>query len=187
MRWTGRQNWKAAYFSRFGYSVIDDSRSMILTEDGWVEARKGEGDDFYFFGYGHDYLDCLKDFYYLTGRTPMLPRFALGNWWSRYYKYTEESYLALMDRFEQEAIPFTVAVIDMDWHLVDVDPKYRQVNGPVIHGTGNSSPIRRHFLQTLPQAWHEDDVKCLPGGWGFRLMKRCMRIWLKMSGVDLGA
>ena len=53
----------------------------------------------------------------------MLPRFALGNWWSRFYRYNEESYLSLMDRFEQENLPFTVAVIDMDWHLVDIDPK----------------------------------------------------------------
>ena len=54
----------------------------------------------------------------------MLPRFALGNWWSRYYEYTEASYLELMNRFDEEGIPFTVAVIDMDWHLVNIDPKY---------------------------------------------------------------
>ena len=29
-----------------------------------------------------------------------------------------------MERFKQEGIPFSVAVIDMDWHLVDIDPKY---------------------------------------------------------------
>ena len=30
-----------------------------------------------------------------------------------------------MTRFEKEEIPFSVGVIDMDWHLVeDVDPKY---------------------------------------------------------------
>jgi hypothetical protein len=29
-----------------------------------------------------------------------------------------------MDRFKEEKIPFSVAVIDMDWHLVEeVDPK----------------------------------------------------------------
>lgn len=110
--------------SRFGYSVLDDSKSMLLTEDGWVEPRLSEGQDLYFFGYGHDYLECLKDFTYLCGKTPMLPRYALGNWWSRYYQYTEDSYLELMDRFEEENLPFTVAVIDMDWHLVDIDPKY---------------------------------------------------------------
>lgn len=54
----------------------------------------------------------------------MLPRYALGNWWSRYYKYSEESYMELMDKFDEKNIPFTVAVIDMDWHQVDVDPKY---------------------------------------------------------------
>ena len=55
----------------------------------------------------------------------MLPRYALGNWWSRYYSYTEDSYKELVTRFEKEEIPFSVGVIDMDWHLVeDVDPKY---------------------------------------------------------------
>ena len=110
--------------SRFGYSLIDDSRSQILLSDGWIEPRKKGVKDLYFFGYGHDYKEALNDFYYLCGKTPMLPRFALGNWWSRYYKYTENSYMELMDRFDKKNLPFTVAVIDMDWHVTDVDPKY---------------------------------------------------------------
>lgn len=110
--------------SKNGFTVLDDSRSLVLTEDGWVEPRTGGGIDIYFFGYGREYLDCLRDFYRLCGKTPMLPRFALGNWWSRYHKYTEESYLELMERFQREQLPFSVAVIDMDWHLVDIDPKY---------------------------------------------------------------
>lgn len=110
--------------SKFGYSMLDDSKSQVILEDGWIEPRKKGIQDLYFFGYGHDYKDALKDFYYLCGKTPMLPRFALGNWWSRYYAYSEESYMALMERFDKEKLPFTVAVIDMDWHLVDIDPKY---------------------------------------------------------------
>lgn len=110
--------------SRFGYTLVDDSISLLLEEDGRVEPRAQEGLDLYFFGYGHDYLNCLKDFYHLCGRTPLLPRYALGNWWSRYYRYSEEEYKALMERFEREQIPFSVAVIDMDWHLVDIDPQY---------------------------------------------------------------
>ncbi|MFT4005611.1 MAG: glycoside hydrolase family 31 protein [Lacrimispora sp.] len=110
--------------SRYGFSVLDDSQSQVICEDGWVEPRKKGIHDLYFWGYGHDYKECLKDFYYLCGKTPMVPRYALGNWWSRYYKYTEDSYLELMDRFEKENLPFTIAVIDMNWHLVDVDPSY---------------------------------------------------------------
>lgn len=110
--------------SRFGYSLVDDSRSQVLLPDGWIEPRRKGIKDLYFFGYGHDYKEVLHDFYRLCGKTPMLPRFALGNWWSRYYKYSEESYNELMDKFQEKNIPFTVAVIDMDWHVTDVDPKY---------------------------------------------------------------
>ena len=52
------------------------------------------------------------------------PRFALGNWWSRYHPYTAQEYIELMTRFESEGIPFSVSVLDMDWHVVDVDPSY---------------------------------------------------------------
>ena len=110
--------------SRNGISILDDSGSQILKEDGWIEPRRKGILDFYFWGYGHNYRKALNDFYRLCGKTPMLPRFALGNWWSRFYRYSEESYLNLMDRFSREKLPFTVAVIDMDWHLVEIDPKY---------------------------------------------------------------
>ena len=89
-----------------------------------VEVRPKDSIDFYFFGYGHRYQEAVKDLYYLCGKTPLLPRWVFGNWWSRYHRYTEKEYKELMERFEQERIPFSVAVVDMDWHLVDIDPKY---------------------------------------------------------------
>ena len=110
--------------SRNGFSVLDDSRSLVIREDGWVEPRKEGGVDIYFFGYGHQYEKCLQDFYRLTGNTPLLPRYTLGNWWSRYHKYSAEESKNLIRRFQKEEIPFSVSVIDMDWHLVDIDPKY---------------------------------------------------------------
>lgn len=109
--------------SRNGYSILDDSASLLL-EDGWFAPRSPDSTDLYFFGYGRSYRECLQDFYRLTGNTPLLPRFTLGNWWSRYHRYTADGYKALMERFAAEAIPFSVAVLDMDWHLVDIDPKF---------------------------------------------------------------
>ena len=106
--------------SRSGFSVLDDSRAIVLTEDGRFLPREHTEQDLYFFGYGLDHTACLQDFYRLSGATPMLPRYALGNWWSRYHEYTEESYLRLMDRFQAAGIPLSVAVIDMDWHLTHV-------------------------------------------------------------------
>lgn len=110
--------------SQGGFAVMDDSETVLLEENGWLSERTPGGKDFYLFAYGHQYRRAIQDFYRLTGRTPMIPRYALGNWWSRYYPYTETTYQDLMRRFDKEQIPFSVAVIDMDWHLVDIDPKY---------------------------------------------------------------
>ncbi|MFD7819173.1 TIM-barrel domain-containing protein [Streptomyces sp. NPDC059785] len=109
--------------AREGYAVLDDSRSLLLTDDGWVAPRDGSRTDLYVFAYGHDYTEAVRAFHALSGPVPLLPRWALGNWWSRYHRYTDDEYLALMERFEAEGLPFSVAVLDMDWHVVDIDAK----------------------------------------------------------------
>lgn len=108
--------------SREGYAQVDDTHSMLFDGTGWVAQRMpGDRIDGYLFGYGHDYRGAVKALYQLSGDQPVLPRWALGNWWSRYYAYTQEGYLQLMDKFRKEDVPLSVAVIDMDWHLVDDD------------------------------------------------------------------
>lgn len=112
--------------STYGFSVVDDSNSVLLSADGWISARPEAGPrgraDLYLFGHGRDFAAALRDYHRLTGPAPVVPRYALGNWWSRYWPYTEDEYLSVMDRFEAARIPLSVAVIDMDWHVVDVDP-----------------------------------------------------------------
>ena len=118
--------------SRNGFSVLDDSNTLVLEEDGWVGVRKENTTDVYFFGYGYDYIAAVQDLYSLTGVPPLLPAYALGNWWSRYHAYTQQEYLDLVRRFREEDIPFSVGVVDMDWHLVDVDvpsPVPNDLNG----------------------------------------------------------
>ena len=118
--------------SRNGFSVLDDSHTLVLEEDGWVGVRKENTTDVYFFGYGYDYIAAVQDLYSLTGVPPLLPAYALGNWWSRYHAYTQQEYLDLVRRFREEDIPFSVGVVDMDWHLVDVDvpsPVPNDLNG----------------------------------------------------------
>ncbi|MEF8883429.1 MAG: TIM-barrel domain-containing protein, partial [Halapricum sp.] len=48
-----------------------------------------------------------------------VPRWALGNWWSRYADYSAEELRDLMDRFREEDIPLSVCVLDMDWHVTE--------------------------------------------------------------------
>lgn len=166
-----------------GWSLLDDSHTLLLNAEGWVETRADSGaKDIYFFGYGRDYLACLKDFHRLTGQVPLIPRFALGNWWSRYYRYTEQSYLELMERFEEEQIPFTVSVIDMDWHLTEVDPKY----GSGWTGyTWNRDlfPNPERFMETLHKKGLKVTLNVHPAE-GIRAFEECYRPFAEYMGVD---
>ena len=116
------------FLATWGFGVLDDSTSPLFSADGWIEGRPAAARpdaihlDLYFFGYGRAYTDALDDYHALTGPVPMVPRYVLGNWWSRYWAYSEDTYLQVMDRFEAERVPLSVAVIDMDWHRVDIDP-----------------------------------------------------------------
>ena len=177
---------ESGIISKGPVTMLDDSNSLIICDDGWIETRKEKGIDAYLFCYGDcdkkfDAKACLKDFYTLTGKTPLLPRYTLGNWWSRYHAYTQDEYTDLIKKFKEEDIPFSVAVIDMDWHYVKIDPKY---------GTGwtgytwNKSlfPNHKEFLDFLhneglevslnlhPQegvAAHEDAYKEMAKAMGF--------------------
>ena len=109
---------------RGGRTFIDDSTTMLFDENGWLAPRREGTKDVYFFSYGHRYFDAIREYYKLTGVPPMLPRYSYGNWWSRYHDYTADEYTELVDRFRTEDLPFSVAVLDMDWHITKVDPKY---------------------------------------------------------------
>lgn len=115
--------------SRGGMAVYDDSKSCLLDADGALVPREKGSRDVYVFAFGHDYRGGLKEFFALTGYPPVLPKYALGNWWSRYHAYTEDEYVSLMDKFAEKKVPLTVATVDMDWHIVDdVPSEFRSRN-----------------------------------------------------------
>lgn len=110
--------------SKEGFAVLDDSNSFLIDENSHPIKREFEQDDVYFFGYGREYLKAVQDFFELSGYTPLLPKYALGNWWSRFWRYNEEEYKSLIDTFKEEKVPLSVSVIDMDWHLTDVPSRF---------------------------------------------------------------
>ncbi len=105
--------------SKTGVALFDDANSLTLLDNGEISPEKGVGTDEYVFAYGNDYRNAVKALFDITGEVPMIPRYSLGNWWSRYYKYTDREYLKLLNRFVEKDIPLTVATIDMDWHYSD--------------------------------------------------------------------
>lgn len=118
----GRVELGPGVLSRDGFAVLDDSKTMLFEDDGWIAPRrpgdKKERSDEYIFLYGHDYREAVRAYFAVSGSQPLLPRFAMGNWWSRYHRYDEEEYLELHDHLDRDDVPINVAVVDMDWHLV---------------------------------------------------------------------
>ena len=88
----------------------------------WVTLRsKEERQDWYFFGYGHDYRKALGDYVRVAGRIPLPPRFAFGAWWSRYWTYSDQEINGIVQGFRDNNTPLDVFVIDMDWHPIFAD------------------------------------------------------------------
>ena len=200
--------------SRDGVAVMDDSKTLVFLDNGTVRprdevlGRESDGTDEYIFAYGHSYKEALRDFYSLTGKTPLIPRFALGNWWSRYKAYTQEEYLTLMKRFRDEEIPVSVATIDMDWHWVDIKKQFgkeadeyarneRKIDGVVnnIMGAFQSSgwtgyswntelfPDYKEFLRTLQDNNYKVTVNLHPCD-GVRFFEDMYEEFAEFMGID---
>ncbi|MBQ9011599.1 MAG: DUF5110 domain-containing protein [Bacilli bacterium] len=102
-------------FSADGMASIDDSNSYVFNEDGTIKERDA-AIDIYLFMYNKDYEKALKDYYEITGYPALIPRYALGNWWSRNDDYDDLSLKELVDNFEKKEIPVSNILLDKDWH-----------------------------------------------------------------------
>jgi alpha-glucosidase (family GH31 glycosyl hydrolase) len=106
--------------SRSGYFLLNDSTGAVLDADDFPIERDTPGArDLYFFGYGLDYPAALADFTRLSGPIPLPPRNVFGIFFSRWPAFDEAESRAIVARFEQEGIPLSVLVIDLEWHVPD--------------------------------------------------------------------
>jgi len=108
--------------SRSGWALVDDTDTPILgAEDWWTDAQgrvlKNQNlKDLYLFAHGHDYFGALQDFSLVGGKIPMIPRFAMGNWWTRWININNADLKKIVEDHESRSIPLDVFVLDMNWH-----------------------------------------------------------------------
>lgn len=108
-------------FSMDGIATIDDSDGMFFDSNGNYIGNNSSKDyvDLYLFIYNKDFGACLLDFYYLTGMPPLIPRYALGNWWSKEENYTDKDVYNIIDKFSRHGIPLSVFLLDSGWAKKD--------------------------------------------------------------------
>jgi len=107
----------AGLLSRSGYFFLNDSTSAVLGEDGFPVERDRPGcQDWYFFAYGDDYAQALRDFILLCGPAPLPSRNTFGLFFSRWPAYDENEAMGLVAAFAERGYPLSVLVVDMEWH-----------------------------------------------------------------------
>ena len=109
-------NMKGLY-SLDGFASIDDSNSKLLNARGNCVDRENKEIDIYVFMYGKDFALALKDYFMITGYPALIPRYALGNWWSRNITYNDDSIDKLIENFDNHKVPISVLMLDKDWHI----------------------------------------------------------------------
>lgn len=117
LRDSKKVNLDKSLFSLDGFVTIDESNSMVIGEDGVFTKKENDSVDIYLFIYLNDFSKCLRDYYKISGFTPLIPRYALGNWWSRNYKYGDKKLEGLVIKFKENKIPVSSIILNHDWHL----------------------------------------------------------------------
>ncbi|QBE64687.1 TIM-barrel domain-containing protein [Pseudoduganella lutea] len=64
---------------------------------------------------GDAWADVMANYTSLTGRQPLPPRWAFGNFASRFGYHDEKEVRAVVDRFREEKIPLDAVVLDLYW------------------------------------------------------------------------
>lgn len=140
-------------YSRDGFASINDANNYILEEQGMFIERKEKIIDTYVFMYGNDFSYCLQDYFKLTGKPPLVPRYALGLWWCRDHAYDEKLIEKLVENFKNKEIPISVLLLDKKWNMLK-------------DGAGNIIPNSFRFnyelypnTEKFIKHLHDEDIK----------------------------
>ena len=104
-------NMDKGLFSLDGFVSFDDSRTPILSENGNLISPNYNNIDTYLFIYNKDFGFALRDYFNLTGHAPLIPRYALGNWWFKNEAYNIRDLQNIVNHFKKNDIPLSVLLL----------------------------------------------------------------------------
>ncbi|MDJ0911676.1 MAG: glycoside hydrolase family 31 protein [Woeseiaceae bacterium] len=114
-------------------AIMSSDRYIIAfdnTASGWLDIGSTEADVLqfeavggrtsYIVATGDSYPELIEHFTDATGRQPLPPRWAFGNYASRFGYRTEEETRDVVQRFQREEIPLDTVIIDLYWFGPDI-------------------------------------------------------------------
>ena len=116
-------NYRKGLYSLDGFATIDDSKTLLIMDNGTLAARPEGNIDIYVFIYKDKFELALQDYFFLTGNPSFIPRYALGNWWSKDYYYNTDEIKELVNTFERNEVPISTLLLSA-WSLPNNNPGY---------------------------------------------------------------
>lgn len=103
--------------SRSGYFLYDDSHQSVVNSDGSLSSRReAKGQDYYLLAYGKDMKRGIQLFTTLFGKPPLLPKYMLGLWYSRWQTPDQAGIERTVRDFAKHDLPLDLVVLDLPWH-----------------------------------------------------------------------
>ena len=114
-------NFSVPFFtSSDGYGLFFDNVSKGYADIGKTNSKNFEagfvsGEINVFIIFGKDYKEILSSYYKLTGTQPLPPRWAMGNFMSRFGYTSEAQTKEIAGKMKKESIPFDAIIFDLFW------------------------------------------------------------------------
>jgi alpha-glucosidase (family GH31 glycosyl hydrolase) len=128
------QVWGQGLVSRNGFVIVNDTNATRLAPAPppgssslqWFDPASTrvsnhiDKEDLYLLVSGLEYTRALGEWASVGGAPSLPPLSALGNWYSRYYPYGEETYEGtIIENYSHYGIPLSVGVLDVPWHNIN--------------------------------------------------------------------
>ena len=113
------------FISSKQYAVLFDNAStgfldLDSRQNNEVIYESVSGTPNYYIIAGTDWYDLIKQYTLLTGRQPLPPRWAFGNFSSRFGYHSQAETEATVKKFFKEGIPLDAVIIDIYWFGKDI-------------------------------------------------------------------
>ncbi|MGG8494909.1 TIM-barrel domain-containing protein [Tenacibaculum sp. TC6] len=97
-----------------GFLDLDSQKNNTLTYE-TISGRKT-----YQVIAGKTWMDVIDNYTELTGKQPMIPRWALGNFSSRFGYHSQKEVENTIQKFQDEQIPVDAIILDLYWFGKDI-------------------------------------------------------------------